>query len=63
MKWVSVDTPPDEGGRYWCYVEYQSDLGKSAYQWNCAYNNDFNMFSTDSGHSVTHWQPLPDPPA
>lgn len=30
--------PPQEGGRYWCYVEENTENGKSHFQWNCSYN-------------------------
>jgi hypothetical protein len=62
--WVSVETPPKESGRYWCYVEEVNDLGISHYQWNCSYNVGENRWS-DQDHffvTVTHWMPLPSPP-
>ena len=31
---------PEEGGRYWCYVEEINSLGKSHYQWNCSWNGE-----------------------
>lgn len=60
--WISVEEMlPKESGRYWCYIEYQSDLGKQFYQWNCSFNN--GLFNTDENfHTVTHWMPLPAPP-
>lgn len=66
MKWISVnDELPKEGGRYWCYLEHQNDLGLSYLQWNCSYNENEKRFSdkylTD-GEKVTHWMPLPEPP-
>lgn len=65
-KWISVeDELPKESGRYWCYVEHQTDLGLSHFQWNCSYNEISKTFSdrylTD-GERVTHWQPLPKAP-
>lgn len=62
-KWISVDTPPKEGGRYWCYVKAIGDLGVSYYQWNCSYHERENRWS-DRGliGNVTHWQPLPAAP-
>jgi hypothetical protein len=65
-KWISVEKNlPKEGGRYWCYLEHQTDLGLSHFQWNCSYNEVSKTFSdrylTD-GEKVTHWQPLPNPP-
>ena len=65
-KWISVeDKLPEEGGRYWCYTEQQTDLGLSHFQWNCSYNETTKTFSdrylTD-GERITHWQPLPSSP-
>lgn len=58
--WVSVETPPRESGRYWCYVEEVNDLGISHFQWNCAYSANENRWSDDG--RITHWQPLSSPP-
>lgn len=52
---------PEEGGRYWCYVEEINSLGKSHYQWNCSWNGDVWGGEALYGR-VTHWQPLPEPP-
>lgn len=61
--WIAcADRMPEEGGRYWCYVEEQNSLGKSHYQWNCSWNGDEWGGEALSG-SVTHWMPLPSPPA
>ncbi len=61
--WIAcADRMPEEGGRYWCYVEEQNSLGKSHYQWNCSWNGDEWGGEALSGR-VTHWQPLPSPPA
>lgn len=63
--WISVeDGLPEEGGRYWCYVEEINDLGISHFQWNCSYHEVEKRFSDRSlnGGKVTHWQPLPAPP-
>lgn len=49
---------PEEGGRYWCYVEEQNSLGKSHYQWNCSWNGDVWSDNALTGR-VTHWMPLP----
>lgn len=63
MKWISANTPPEETGRYWCYVEAISCLGKESYQWNCAYNAGENRWSErDFVGVVVAWMPLPDPP-
>ena len=60
--WIAcADRMPEEGGRYWCYVEEQNSLGKSHYQWNCSWNGDEWGGEALSGH-VTHWQPLPAAP-
>lgn len=62
--WVACsERMPDESGRYWCYVEEQNDLGKSHYQWNCSWNGDRWWVESENGGRVTHWQPLPSPPA
>lgn len=61
--WVACsERMPEEGGRYWCYVEEQNDLGKSHYQWNCAWNGDRWLVESDNGGRVTHWMPLPAAP-
>lgn len=64
--WIDVnDSLPDEGGRYWCYVEHLTDLGFSYFQWNCDYNPQLQRFSDmtlTKGERVTHWRPLPEPP-
>jgi hypothetical protein len=64
--WISVDNAlPDEGGRYWCYVEELTDLGFSYFQWNCAYNEREKTFSDSTfkdGERVIFWAPLPNPP-
>lgn len=61
--WIPVsERLPEEGGRYWCYVEEQNSLGKSHYQWNCAWNGERWWVETETGGRVTHWQPLPAAP-
>jgi len=66
MEWISVnDRLPEEGGRYWCFLEHQNDLGKSNFQWNCSFNETESVFSDSTlndGEIVTHWMPLPEPP-
>lgn len=58
-KWIPVsERVPEEGGRYWCYVEEQNSLGKSHYQWNCSWNGDVWSDKALTGR-VTHWMPLP----
>ncbi|ELY6345185.1 DUF551 domain-containing protein [Cronobacter muytjensii] len=52
---------PEEGGRYWCYVEEINSLGKSHYQWNCSWNGE-DWGGEGFYGRVTHWQPLPEPP-
>lgn len=60
--WIPVsDRMPEEGGRYWCYVEEQNSLGKSHYQWNCSWNGEVWSDKALSGR-VTHWMPLPAAP-
>ena len=60
--WISVsERMPEEGGRYWCYVEEQNSLGKSHYQWNCSWNGDVWSDKALTGR-VTHWMPLPAAP-
>lgn len=61
-KWIPVsDRMPEEGGRYWCYVEEQNSLGKSHYQWNCSWNGDVWSDKALTGR-VTHWMPPPAAP-
>lgn len=61
-KWIPVsERVPEEGGRYWCYVEEQNSLGKSHYQWNCSWNGDVWSDKALTGR-VTHWMPLPAAP-
>ncbi|MCS2167570.1 DUF551 domain-containing protein [Scandinavium manionii] len=56
--WIKCsERNPEEGGRYWCYVEEQNSLGKSHYQWNCSWNGDVWSDAALTGR-VTHWQPL-----
>ncbi|HBS6651789.1 TPA: DUF551 domain-containing protein [Klebsiella pneumoniae] len=60
--WIPVsERMPEEGGRYWCYVEEQNSLGKSHYQWNCSWNGDVWSDKALTGR-VTHWMPLPAAP-
>lgn len=61
-KWIPVsERMPEEGGRYWCYVEEQNSLGKSHYQWNCSWNGDVWSDKALTGR-VTHWMQLPAAP-
>lgn len=61
-KWIPVsERLPEEGGRYWCYVEEQNSLGKSHYQWNCSWNKGAWSDKALTGR-VTHWMPLPAAP-
>lgn len=62
-KWIPVSEQlPEECGRYWCYVEEQTDLGKSHYQWNCSWNGERWWVEGEDGGIVTHWMPLPAAP-
>ncbi|PJR10659.1 hypothetical protein CDD79_07080 [Raoultella ornithinolytica] len=62
-KWIPVSEKlPEEGGRYWCYVEEQTDLGKSHYQWNCSWNGERWWVEGEDGGIVTHWMRLPAAP-
>lgn len=61
--WIPVsERLPEEGGRYWCYVGEQNDLGKSHYQWNCSWNGERWWVESENGGIVTHWMPLPAAP-
>ncbi|HDS9898486.1 TPA: DUF551 domain-containing protein [Klebsiella aerogenes] len=61
--WIPVsERLPEEGGRYWCYVGEQNDLGKSYYQWNCSWNGERWWVESENGGIVTHWMPLPAAP-
>jgi hypothetical protein len=55
--WVSVeDKLPEEGGRYWCYVEELNDLGISHYEWNCYFDPHNKEFRDNlKTMKVTHW--------
>jgi hypothetical protein len=55
--WISVeDRLPEEGGRYWCYVEEVNDLGISHYEWNCYFDPNNKEFRDDlKTMKVTHW--------
>lgn len=56
-------SPPKEGGRYWCLVEEQDDLGKSTFQWNCYYDASENSWSDNFKiMHVTHWTYFLDSP-
>lgn len=60
--WIKCsERMPEEGGRYWCYVEEQNSLGKSHYQWNCSWNGNEWSGKALTG-CVTHWMPLPAAP-
>lgn len=60
--WIKCsERMPEEGGRYWCYVEELNSLGKSHYQWNCSWNGDEWSDKALTGR-VTHWMPLPAAP-
>ncbi|WP_343558462.1 DUF551 domain-containing protein [Klebsiella aerogenes] len=60
--WIPIsERLPEEGGRYWCYVEEQNSLGKSHYQWNCSWNGEIWGGAMMYGR-VTHWMPLPAAP-
>jgi len=63
-EWVSVETPPKESGRYWCYVKELNDLGNSYFQWNCYYDARVNDWTDNfTPYTVTHWTNLlPQPP-
>ncbi|WP_318247945.1 DUF551 domain-containing protein [Klebsiella pneumoniae] len=62
QRWIPVsERMPEEGGRYWCYVEEQNSLGKSHYQWNCSWNGNAWSDKALTGR-VTHWMPLPAAP-
>jgi len=63
-KWNPVYINPSEPGRYWCYVEYYTDIGISHYQWNCSWNGkEWNIEHPVTGRdNVTHWIPLHDVP-
>jgi len=61
--WLNANFPPKEGGRYWCVVEEQNDLGLSRFQWNCDYNPNDKRWS-DGGKTMnvsyyTELAPMP----
>ena len=50
--WMDAkNNPPEEGGRYWCIVEEQNDLGLSKFQWNCYYD-EANSHWYDDGKTM-----------
>jgi hypothetical protein len=60
MKWVSVETPPKESGRYWCYVigrNNQRDRQRTA-----DYYAESNKWLRVKKERVAFWMPLPPPP-
>ena len=59
--WIPVSDLPKEAGRYWCYVEYQTCLSLSHYQWNCSWNGE-EWGGDGLIGKVTHWMPLPAAP-
>jgi hypothetical protein len=51
--------PPKEGGRYWCLIEEQNDLGKSHFQWNCSYHETEKRWSDNQeSYNVIYWTEL-----
>lgn len=51
--------PPDSGGRYWCLIEEQNDLGKSYFQWNCNYHEKEKWWSDNFvKYNVIYWTEL-----
>jgi len=56
----AVLEPPKEGGRYWCVVEEQNDLGLSTYQWNCSFHDNTGEWMGDDWKivKVTYWTEL-----
>jgi hypothetical protein len=51
--------PPKEGGRYWCLIEEQNDLGKSRFQWNCGYHEVEKRWSDNrENYNVIYWTEL-----
>ena len=61
--WINATCQPKEGGRYWCVVEEQNDLGLSKFQWNCDYNPNDKRWS-DNGNAMnvlyyTELAPMP----
>lgn len=51
--------PPKEGGRYWCLIEEQNDLGKSHFQWNCSYHEIEKRWSDNhEDYNVIYWTEL-----
>ena len=61
--WISVkDKLPNDIDRVLCYVEEITDLGKSHFIWNCAYNPAHGFSGQGKDGIVTHWMPLPEAP-
>lgn len=60
--WTDVNNRlPEEGGRYWVYVEEVNDLGIGHYQWNADYHSVEKRWNIIGGR-VTHWRNLMPPP-
>ncbi len=62
--WISVDDqmPDDNYGRVLAWVVEQTSLGKAGYVWNCSHSDGVFMDNFEV-FQVTHWMPLPAPPA
>jgi hypothetical protein len=60
LTWKSAKLdPPKEGGRYWCLIEEQNDLGKSHFQWNCSYHEIEKRWSDNwETYNVIYWTEL-----
>lgn len=55
----SKDNPPKEGGRYWCLIEEQNDLGRSMFQWNCSYHTGSKRWVDGfENYNVVYWTEL-----
>jgi len=57
MRWQSIDTAPRDGARVLIYgrilgIQISSWIGAPHNQWRNA-----------TGHNISHWMPLPEPPA
>lgn len=53
-EWISVESPPEEEGPYWCYDPTRKHIQQSVF-----------FYSPEHGFNngdVTHWMPLPDKP-
>lgn len=63
--WKQAGNPPENAGRYWCYIRTLSDLGFSFEQSNCGWNPWDNRWYNEiynEPFTVIAWTELLDKP-